>query len=378
MCNAEWHRYFLEKILVLLVIAGSFSCVSDSEAQRNPEADPRVAGKGSDLKFWTWITASASKSDEAYSAEFNTYRENGIDAVLIDTAADPELLQRLVPLAKKAGLEVHAWLFTLNRPGDKVALQHPEWFVVSRDGRSAFEDPPYVDHYKFLCPTRKESREHVLGLVEELALVQGVESVHLDYIRFPDVFLPIGLLPKYNLRQEKELPEFDFCYCEVCVETFEEIHHKDPRELEDPSLDVEWKQFRANQIKRLVDAAYEIAQTNGKKLSAAVFPYPAMADRMVRQRWDKWQVDMVLPMVYHGFYNEELDWIGFVTRQGVSDLEGRSTELHTGIFLPGMSGEEVFRAIILAKENGAKGVSFFYGGAFTEERFEALRRFKAL
>jgi len=165
--------------------------------------------------------------------------------------------------------------------------------------------------------------------------------VHLDYIRYSDIFLPIGLLPKYDLEQNKELAEFDFCYCEVCVAEFEKEHHKNPNDFDNPAVDMEWKQFRLNKVKAIVDDAYKIAHDNDKYLTAAVFPYPEMADHMVRQRWDKWDVDMVLPMIYHNFYNEEIDWIGFATGQGVKDLEAKNTELHTGIYLPEMNVEEL-------------------------------------
>ena len=81
------------------------------------------------------------------------------------------------------------------------------------------------------CVQTEKHREIIfLGLIEGLAKVEGIESVHLDYIRFSDIFLPIGLLPKYNLVQDTELPEFDFCYCEVCISKFEDIHHKNPKD----------------------------------------------------------------------------------------------------------------------------------------------------
>ncbi|MDY8138394.1 hypothetical protein U0D62_22410 [Aquimarina sp. 2201CG5-10] len=338
--------------------------------------DVKTEVKAPSFKYWTWITADPAKSESEYTTEFKKYKENGIDAVLINTLTDPEVLKKLTPLAKKEGLEVHAWMFTMNRPGDEVALQHPEWYAVSKEGKSCYDTRPYVDYYQWLCPTRKESRNHILGLVENLAKVEGITSVHLDYIRYSDIFLPIGLLPKYNLVQDEELPEFDFCYCEVCLQTFEKEHHKNPKDVKNTAIDMEWKQFRLNQIKRVVDEAYEIVHKYDKKLTAAVFPYPEMADHMVRQRWDKWNIDEVLPMIYHNFYNEEVDWIGYATDQGVKDLEGRETKLHTGVYLPPMSAEDVSEAIRLAKENGASGISFFDGNALTEEQFKAIKASK--
>lgn len=353
--------------LSLFSLAALISC-GQQEKEEIAEA--------SAFKYWTWITANPSKSDADYTTEFKKYKDNGIDAVLINTNTDPEVLAHLTPIAKAEGLEVHAWIMAMNRPGDSVALQHPDWYAVSREGKSCFDTRPYVDYYQWMCPTRKESRGHVLELVEGLSKVEGVVSVHLDYIRYSDIFLPIGLLPKYDLVQNEELPEFDFCYCDVCVAEFEKIHHKNPRDFENPALDMEWKQFRLNKIKAVVDDAYEIAHKNGKILTAAVFPYPEMADHMVRQRWDKWNIDAVLPMVYNNFYNEEVDWIGYVTGQGVKDLAGKNTELHTGVYVPTMTADEVSEAIKLAKENGAKGISFFDGGALTWEQLSAIKASK--
>ncbi|UJH90726.1 hypothetical protein LZ575_18475 [Antarcticibacterium sp. 1MA-6-2] len=365
-------------LLALSVSFCSVSCQDNMPAtQKSKEnlASQEKAEK-TDFKYWTWITADSNRPDSSYTSEFKKYKEYGLDAVLINTNTDPQLLDRLTPLATNEGLEVHAWIMAMNRPGDSIALQHPDWYAVSREGNSSFDTRPYVDYYQWLCPTREGSRDHVLSLVEGLAKVKGVTSVHLDYIRLPDIYLPIGLLPKYNLKQETELPEFDFCYCDVCVAEFEKIHHKNPRNFENPAIDMEWKQFRLNKIKEVVDDAYEIAHKNGKILTAAVFPYPEMADHMVRQRWDKWKIDAVLPMIYHGFYNEEIDWIGFATKQGVEDLESKNVELHTGVYLPDMDGAKLSKAIQLAKDNGAKGISFFDGQAFTPETLEAVKNSK--
>ena len=370
-------KYIYYLLLAFTVTAcGNSSAKNDSAAIEKSEKITNSSNN--DFKYWTWITASPEKTDKEYSEEFRKYKENGIDAVLINTEADAQLLSELAPLATEQGLEVHAWMFTVNRPGDKEAQKHPDWYAVSRDGKSTFDQPPYVGYYKWLCPTREESKNHILSLVEGLAKVEGVESVHLDYIRYSDIFLPIGLLPKYDLEQNEELAEFDFCYCEVCVAEFEKEHHKNPKDFDNPAIDMEWKQFRLNKVKAIVDEAYKIAHNNDKYLTAAVFPYPEMADHMVRQRWDKWNVDMVLPMIYQNFYNEEIDWIGFATGQGVKDLKGTNTELHTGIYLPELNGEELVKAIKFAYENGAKGAAFFDGEAFTDEHFEALKKAREL
>jgi len=361
----------INQLLLFVVLLSFFSC---NEVQKQVPVEKENKQK---FNFGVWITSNKDKSNEDYSIEFKKYKDGGIDEVLINTSTDPKELRRLVPIAIKEGLKIHAWIMAMNRPEDSIALQHPEWYMVSRAGKSCFDTRPYVDYYQWLCPTREASRNHVLGLVEELAKVEDIESVHLDYIRFPDIFLPIGLLPKYNLKQDTEMEEYDFCYCDACIGAFEKLHHKNPKESDNTAIDMEWKNFRLNAIKSVVDDAYKIVHKYNKKLTAAVFPYPEMADHMVRQRWDKWNIDEVYPMIYHGFYNEEIDWIGYATKQSVNDVKTRNIGINTGVYLPPFtSAKELKQAILLAKENGAKGVTFFDGPGLTEEYLTVIKETK--
>ncbi|MFT5076925.1 MAG: hypothetical protein ACI85B_001989, partial [Flavobacteriaceae bacterium] len=187
------------QVFLIALLISIVSCTGKVEK-------PKVTEKPiTEFEFGVWTTANKKKSNEEYAKEFEKYKNAGIDEVLINTGTDPVLLNRITPIAVEKGLKVHAWIMTMNRPGDSIALTHPEWYAVSKDGKSCFDTRPYVEYYQWLCPTRKESRNHILGLVEGLAKIDGIESVHLDYIRFSDIFLPIGLLPKYNLKQETEL-----------------------------------------------------------------------------------------------------------------------------------------------------------------------------
>lgn len=366
----------MNRLLFLTILFVFVACNQKEEKQQSSQ-DTLTISKESFFTFGTWITSNKDKTNETYTTEFRRYKAGGIDEILINTLTDPKELERLVPVAAKEGLKVHAWIMAVNRPGDTFALKHPEWYMVSREGKSCFDTRPYVDYYQWLCPTRKESRSHILSLVEVLAKVDGIESVHLDYIRFPDIFLPIGLLPKYDLVQDTEMAEFDFCYCDECINAFEKIHHKNPKESNNTAVDMEWKNFRLNAIKSVVDDAYKIAHANNKKLTAAVFPYPEMADHMVRQRWDKWNIDEVYPMIYHGFYNEEINWIGYATKQGVADVKDRGVGINTGIYIPPFkSSEELKQAILLAKENGAKGVTFFDGPTLTDDYLKTIKETK--
>jgi len=265
-------------------------------------------------------------------------------------------------------------MWILNRSGDEwVRENHPEWFTVSREGKSSLDHPPYVGYYRWLCPTRVPVREYLRGKVEEVARQPDIDGVHLDYIRHSDVILPIGLWSRYNLVQDREYPEFDFCYCDVCRETFMAQSGRDPVELPDPPSDGEWREFRWNMVTELVSVLSTAVHARGKRISAAVFPTPTIARQLVRQAWDEWPVDAVFPMVYQRFYNQEVPWIGEATKQGVSALAGR-IPLYSGLYLAQLSPEELGEAARHARYAGAAGVSLFEIGRLSDEHLAALRQ----
>jgi uncharacterized lipoprotein YddW (UPF0748 family) len=321
---------------------------------------------GGATKNWAWMPPKLPGADE-WRRQLATLKQGGIDAILIGGNAD--FYRKVIPAATAEGIEVHAWQFTMMR-GENVAA-HPEWYAVSRKGVSTATKPPYVDYYKFMCPSRDEVRAYVRGVMREIAQVEGLASVHLDYIRYPDVILPIALWPKYNLVQDREHPEFDFCYCTVCRERFKKQAGVDPLELADPPAHREWLQFRYDTITSLVNAIAGDVHAAKKKLTAAVFPTPAIAKALVRQEWTKWDLDAVLPMLYNGFYKEDVAWVERGTREGVQALAGR-IPLYAGLYVPDLKPADLARAAEHAFAGGARGVSVFEGQMLTPEHWKAL------
>lgn len=220
-------------------------------------------------------------------------------------------------LAAAAGLDVHAWWWVLCRRDDVLMNDHPDWYAVSREGNSTHDTPPYVEYYRFLCPTRPEVRRYLRERMEETLALDGLAGVCLDYVRYPDVILPRALWEKYGLVQNEELPPFDFCYCGVCREAFRAQEGVDPLDLPDPTADAAWRRFRWDSVTRLVNELADVAHAQGKMISASVFPSPTIARRLVRQDWPAWNLDAVLPMVYHSFYDEPVAWIEATVAEGV-------------------------------------------------------------
>ncbi|WP_372775986.1 hypothetical protein [Mangrovibacterium sp.] len=320
-------------------------------------------------KNWMWVYADLKKSDADWTAKLERYKENGISGILIGGGVP--MLEKIIPLADQVGIDVHAWMWTLNRPGDKEAKQHPDWYTVSRKGESCFDVHPYVDYYQWVCPSKEEVYKHIEKQVKELCAVEGLKGVHLDYVRYSDVILAKALQPKYNLVQDKEYPEFDFCYCETCQAKFKEQSGIDVSKLEDPTQSEEWRQYRYQSVTDLVNRLVKVAHQNNKLISAAVFPYPELARTICRQSWDEWDLDAVFPMVYQNFYDENMHWIKTSTQKGVRDLNNEKPII-TGLYLPQIPEGKFPIAVKKAFKGGASGVAVFDEDKITDEELMIL------
>jgi uncharacterized lipoprotein YddW (UPF0748 family) len=322
----------------------------------------------SNTKNWAWVTRY-NRSEEEWREQFGRMSEAGVDGILISRNFD-----ELIPMATDQGLEVHAWLIALQRGDDEFAAEnHPEWFMVNRQGDSSLEQPPYVEYYKWLCPSREEVHAYLLDEVEELLQHEELGGIHLDYIRYPDVILPIALQSDYDLVQDHEMPQYDFCYCEVCREHFRERSGLDPFELLHPDESEAWRQYRYDQVTLLVNRISERVYESNRQLSAAVFATPEIARSLVRQNWPDWNLDAVFPMQYHSFYHEPVEWIGEAVKQGRAELPG-TTPMYSGLYLPGLDPVELSRGAKHALDSGASGVSLFHDYRMTDEHWEYLRR----
>jgi uncharacterized lipoprotein YddW (UPF0748 family) len=318
---------------------------------------------------WTWVHGNDEAGLEDWRGRFRRVAGAGIGGLLV-SGGD---LETLAAAAHAEGLQFHRWIWTLNRSGDDwVKTNHPEWFMVNRNGESSLEKPPYVGYYQWVCPTRQPVRQYLRGIVDGLARRPDIDGVHLDYIRYPDVILPVGLWEKYGLVQDREYPEFDFCYCDVCRETFKERSGVDPLDLPDPAQDAAWRRFRWDSVTGLVRELADAARARGKPTSAAVFPTPSLARKLVRQAWDEWPLDMVFPMLYHTFYEEGLAWIGESVREGRARLPA-ATPLYAGLYLPSLSPEALADAVRIARRAGAAGVSLFELNGLTDEHLAAVK-----
>lgn len=323
-------------------------------------------GRKKRWKHWVWTNPNLKDTEQQLAERYQKYHEAGIRGIFFENDSEKHFRA-----AKAQKLEAHRWIWTMNR-GEKTLLDtHPEWYAKNRKGESCADHPPYVNYYRWLCPSREEVRQYLENDYAEALKKDYVDGIHLDYVRFCDVILPVNLWSKYNLVQTMEMPEFDYCYCEVCREKYKQEHGITLSEVEYPEASPSWRLFRYQQVNQVVERLTKVAASYKKPITAAVFPTPDIAHRNVKQDWVNWNVSAVCPMIYHGFYKENVAWIGEAVAEGVAALDGKFP-LYTGLYLPDFNNDtELQQGMENALSNGAAGVSLF--GNVTDPVLTALK-----
>jgi uncharacterized lipoprotein YddW (UPF0748 family) len=350
-------------------------------------------------KHFLWLRPDLKRSADDWKREFDRWRAAGITGIipevyngrnaLFRSARLPvraEWLEQAIPIARAAGIDVHAWMWCMPCNIPEIIQKHPDWYNVNALGESAATKPAYVDYYKFLDPAHPDVREFVRDTVRELAAIEGLTGIHLDYIRHPDAILPSGLWAKYGITQHRVHPPYDYGYTELSRKAFKDRHGIDPITLKDPETNREWLQYRLDSVVDLVNEyLVPAARTGGKQISAAVFPGPSLARTMVRQDWGRFNLDAFFPMLYHGFYEAGPEWVRQYTREAVRGtllanlclIDGPpcppdrplAPSVFSGLYVADLVPAQFTRTIEMALEGGARGVSIFDAGAMTPERW---------
>lgn len=199
-------------------------------------------------------------------------------------AKEGDYLQQIIDAAKPLGMQVHVW---------KVMWQFAEgWLAepgVSQPFREAnrLQKDSHGKELPWLCPCDERNRRYELDALKEVA-GYAIDGIHLDYIRY-------------------ESPDAGFG--DACRERFEKWSGKTVEQWPadcapgGPLADA-YGDFKREMISSFVQqASVELRAIKPKlQISAAVFAYPAQAQRSVFQDWPRWVkegwVDFVCPMTY--------------------------------------------------------------------------------
>lgn len=319
----------------------------------------------------TWSKAPKGKFNrKLWQSRMARYQALGLTDVLVQATA--KQLEQIVPIAQQNKLRIHAWVKILNRPRDPIPRKNREWYAVNRLGQNSLDFRPYVRYYEWLSPFHPEVVDYLKNELRTYLKIEGIESLHLDYIRYSDIFLGTALQKKYKIQQESELPQFDFGYHPIARKKFFELFGLDPIKLQHPELNLAWHQFRLKEINSLVQKIRWLTDSAKIKLSAAVFPYPALARKNVRQDWSIWPLHEVYPMLYHNFYEQEISWINFALQQ-LSRAQQKKTV--AGLFLPALQDSATLaKAIYQTSLLPIKGISFFSIDHLPKQKNEVLKQ----
>ncbi|MDE5677815.1 hypothetical protein [Phocaeicola sp.] len=336
----------------------------------------------SKVKVYGWQGEGENTTEQTLQADFSKWKSHGLDGMCYNAGHDLQKIQRAAKVAHENGLEYHAWIPAMLQGGMDSTL-----YAVNRNGERANKVQAYVPYYTCLCPNQEGTVEFLTNLYGKVADIHEVDYVHLDYIRYVDVILAKGLWEKYGLVMNEEYPTADYCYCDKCVADFKTATGIDIKSVEDPSQCKEWAQFRCDLITSLVNHIADAIHAKGKKISAAVFPGPdSYARWMVRQEWNKWNIDAFFPMNYNDFYLEDAAWVGKVTEEEVKAVNGEKP-VFSGLFIchdwknkanikdpegHGLIPSEMEEAVRGSMEAGAAGVALFTPGNLTDEHWEAF------
>lgn len=337
-------------------------------------------------------------SADSLKAQFENWKSHGIIGVCMNCGMDLEKTARCAAIAHEVGLEYHAWAPSMLQGG-----KDSTWYTVNRFGKSAYnkEDRAYVEYYQTVDPHNPEVIQFMVDAYTKLAAVPNVDYVQFDYIRYADYILSEGLWEKYDTiihHQWRDAegnvhgyPGADYCYCDACCADFKEKSGIDIKaklaEGVDPETITEWTQFRCDNVTNLVNTVCKAVHENGGKLSADVFPGPkSYAEKMVRQQWNKWDVDAFFPMNYNDFYLKPAAWVGEITKE---EVESTDKPIFSGLFIcrdwerkvsiedpegSGLIPSEIGEAVKGAMDAGAAGICIFTPNDMTDAHWAEFEK----
>ena len=335
------------------------------------------------VPVYGWQGDNKKISESELLTDFKQLKAHGLDGICYGAGFNLDRIAIASKAAEEAGLEYHAWV-----PAMLYTGADSTWYAVNRKGESAYVVQAYTPGYKFMCPNNPDVIKYLTEKYVSVAEIEHVDYVHLDFIRYPDVILSRGLWEKYGLVMNEEYPTADYCYCDKCVADFKAESGIDIRSIKDPSTCEEWKKFRYNVITKLVHHITEAVHAKGKKVSAAVFPGPSYAKKLVRQEWNTWNIDAFFPMNYNDFYLEPASWVGKVTQEEVNSVNGKKP-VYSGLFIcrdwknkdnikdpegQGLIPSEIPSVVQEVMETGAAGIALYNTKDMTDIHWAELEK----
>ena len=309
-----------------------------------------------------WLHASIFEDDEKEATQqleelLDKYADIGINNIFcFYTMMDQhqknwDFLEVLLTEAHERTIKVHS-IFC---PGQKVKLEgeikeHPEWLIRGKKG----------EIYQNLNLANPEVREYIKRQVTE-ALKYDIDGIHLDYIRF-------------QINQ-------GFSYDKATCEAFKKEFGYSPLDVHQDCGSMvwcEWIKWNAEQVTELVREIKEMINESGKDivLGVDVFPDAETAKVLIGQDWELWAQEGIVDIICPMQYTNDLDVFRKSVKRAVEATNGKCL-IYPGIACHSSHNkntpEGVVQEVIIAREEGADGVTFFSGTSLTDEFIDKLK-----
>jgi len=277
-----------------------------------------------------------------------------------------DLLGPLLAAGQREGVEVEPWLLpfdaaplTTDRPGESERMFYTPLPGVStgRLGRRR-------------CASWGENRTRGLALLRDL--IEGCGSrltgIHMDAIRYVDT------------GRSLEGP----CQCDACRSQYRRHVGRDPLTAEDlksPGVLAKFLEFRARNIRSLVEEIRDITNRAGLKLSMAARAHYHDCALVEGQDWVEWAREGLIDCLCTMNYSTDRDEHHALVRGHVALLEGKAHAAHLdGLGKKSSAGENTAQAL---REHGADalaagvdGLAVFHYAAMEDADFEVMKDLK--
>ncbi len=300
-----------------------------------------------------------------------------------------DVVGEFIEAARSAGLKAVLWLPVLRF--EAAVREDPSLAAVDVWGS--------VADYKrlFLCPSRREVRDFVVAVVEDLLSRYDFDELELDYIRYPK--------PPVTYAYPKAVVSMLACLCPSCVaraksvgidtdeligrlraygEEVREFLNKAPtypspsdmdftaslmadltRSLAEDPVVIKWLEFRASLIEEVVALIRDKVKELNPKVTLSADLYPPSASWIVGQDYRRLGklLDRVKTMLYTRQFGASPSRIPYEVALGLKQLRGCGADLAVGVgsWPPATVGDVVSDAEA-ALRAGAHGIYLYSYG----------------
>ena len=301
-----------------------------------------------------------SRGDALYESEIVPKYEK------LDSLFDP--LNYALKLTENKNIEIHAWFNTYilwsnaTLPKDSLHFYYScnECFATDFNGRSdgdVVSNKHQSQNWEgvFLSPINSQVNQHILLVIDELLNSYNIDGLHLDYVRFQDMFYG------YNFSG---------------INDFINIYNFNPKDIdrgiistrfgysneEVDSLTTLWDNYKINSITNLVTNIKSLIDDNGFDIDLSVAVKPNIIESKYRwhQNWINWIELNLIDYAVVMNYENDINKFNFHNRLIQNKLKSMDmSKIIIGISTFNQSALSASDKIILSRLNGFENFSIY-------------------